>query len=103
MFEDDFVFETDNYRFYENGMTSLYKRRMMEYDTDGIAPTQTFRVYLVENKTTGEREYVAYDRDGVAFMNWTDSYLFDFKMLAYRLELKDDANIVNMAKKVKRC
>ena len=103
MFDENLVFETDDYLFYENGMTRQYKRRMMEYDADGIAPIQTFRVYLVENKTTKEREYVAYDRDGVPFMNWTDSYLFDFKMLAYRLELKDDANIVNMAKKVKRC
>ena len=93
------VYETGGCRLWSNDMTLDYEKKMREYDSDGIAPVERFRVYLVEHLDSGATEYVAYNSKGEPFMNWTDVYTFDFKMSLYRMDLKEDYDIINMAKK----
>lgn len=93
------VHEIGGCRLWVNDLTRDYERQMQEYDHDGIAPVERFRVFLAEHTDTGAREYVAYRRDGKPFMNWTDPYTFDLKMSLYRMDLREDYDIVNMAKK----
>ena len=92
------VLENAQFRYYTNDMTRSYEKRMMEYDHNGMAPVETFRVFVTESKINGYTAYVAYDRKGEAFMDWSNPEEFDFKMSCYRMDLKEDADIINMAK-----
>ena len=93
------VYEAGGCRLWSNDMTLDYEKKMREYDSDGVAPVERFKVFLVEHLDSGAREYVAYNSKGEPFMNWPDVYTFDFKMSLYRMDLRDDYNIINMAKK----
>lgn len=93
------VHEAGGCRLWSNDQTASYEKQMQEYDHNGIAPVERFRVFLVEHLDSGAKEYVAYDSKGEPFMNWSDAYTFDFKMSMYRMDLKEDYDIVNMAKK----
>lgn len=104
LFNDDepalgkLVYETPEFRYYTNDMTRMYEKRMREYDESGMAPVETFRVFVTESRINGYTAYVAFDKKGQPFMDWTNPSEFDFKMSCYRMDLKEDADIVNMAK-----
>ena len=93
------VYEGGGCRLWSNDQTASYEKQMQEYSPDGIAPVERFKVYLVEHTDSGAKEYVAYNSKGEPFMDWSDPYTFDFKMSLYRMDLKEDYDIVNMAKK----
>lgn len=93
------VYESDKHRFWENDFTRYYLKRLTEYDSKGIAPIGIYRVYLAEDKNDGKRTYVAFDRKGIPFMDWDSVELFDLKLMCFRDDLKEEYDIVNMAKR----
>lgn len=95
------VFENEKHRFWENDFTRNFLKRLIEYDHNGIAPNGRFFVYLAEDKSDGSRTYVAFDGKGMPFMDWNSPELFDLKLMCFREDLKEEYDIVNMAKKRK--
>lgn len=96
------VYESDQHRFWENDFTRYYLKRLTEYDSNGIAPIGIYYVYLAEDKDNGNRTYVAFDRKGKPFMDWDSSELFDLKMMCFRDDLKENYDIVKIAKRLKK-
>ena len=97
------VAENAQWRLWTNDMTEIYERELNEYNTDGFTLQGKYRVVLAENKTTGERSYLMMDKatqEPVA--NWTDPTSFNFKKSLILMDLKDDCNVVNMAKANKK-
>ena len=99
MFEDVLVRDADGFRYYTNDFSMDYQKRMMDYDNKGTATNELFRVFLVEEIATGVRAYVAFRKNGMPFMNWTCPEEFEVKMMLYRDNLRENANIVRMAKR----
>lgn len=105
--EDDgfgtLVAENAQWRLWTNDMTKAYERELSEYNTDGFTLQGKYRVVLAENKITGERSYLMLDKatqEPVA--DWTDPTSFSFKKTLILMDLKDDCNVVNMAKANKK-
>lgn len=95
------VYEDAKFRYWSNSQTLTYEKQMHEYDPQGIAPVEVFKVYLIEEKSSGRLSYVAFNKKGEPFMDWTDPYTFDFKMVLFRDDIRNDCDVVNMAKKRK--
>ena len=97
------VAENAQWRLWTNDMTEIYERELNEYNTDGFTLQGKYKVVLAENKTTGERTYLMMDKttqEPVA--DWTDPTSFNFKKTLILMDLKDDCNVVNMAKANKK-
>ena len=107
MNEDDgfgtLVAENDRWRLWQNDWTKDYERQLSEYDEDGFTLQGSYIVVLAENKATGERRYLMIDkRTQEPFADWTDNVSFDFKKKLILMDLKDECNVVNMAKNNKK-
>lgn len=97
------VAENDQWRLWQNDWTKDYERQLSEYDEDGFTLQGRYFVVLAENKTTGERTYLMLDKvTQEPFANWSDNISFDFKKKLILMDLKDECNIVNMAKSNKK-
>jgi len=97
------VAENAQWRLWTNDMTQIYERELDEYNTDGFTLQGKYMVVLAENKITGERSYLMMDKatqEPVA--DWTDATSFSFKKTLILMDLKDDCNVVNMAKANKK-
>ena len=97
------VAENAQWRLWVNDMTKLYEKELDGYNTDGFTLQGKYKVVLAENKTTGERTYLMMDKttqEPVA--DWTDPTSFNFKKTLILMDLKDDCNVVNMAKANKK-
>lgn len=107
MDEDDgfgtLVAENDQWRLWQNDWTKDYERQLSEYDEDGFTLQGSYIVVLAENKVTGMRVYMMIDkRTQEPFADWTDNVSFDFKKKLILMDLKDECNVVNMAKNNKK-
>lgn len=97
------VAENAQWRLWKNGWTKSYEDQLNEYDEDGFTLQGRYFVVLAENKTTGERTYLMLDKaTQQPFANWSDSISFDFKKKLILMDLKDECNVVNMAKNNKK-
>ena len=97
------VAENAQWRLWVNDMTEIYERELNEYNTDGFTLQGKYKVVLAENKITGDRSYLMMDKatqEPVA--DWTDPTSFSFKKALILMDLKDDCNVVNMAKANKK-
>lgn len=105
--EDDgfgtLVAENDQWRLWQNDWTKDYERQLSEYDGDGFTLQGRYFVVLAENKTTGVRTYLMLDKvTQKPYADWTDNISFDFKKRLILMDLKDECNVVNMAKNNKK-
>lgn len=97
------VAENAQWRLWKNDWTKSYEDQLNEYDEDGFTLQGKYFVVLAESKTTGERIYLMLDKvTQEPYADWTDSISFDFKKKLILMGLKDECNIVNMAKSNKK-
>ena len=102
LFKDTLVSENDRFRFYHNDMCEQYLSSINKYDRDGYTLPHIRAVLKVEAKDDGYRSYIAFTMDGKPYMEWKDSYEFELHTALLRMRVKDECDIRNMAKKVKR-
>ncbi len=97
------VAENAQWRLWKNDWTKSYEDQLNEYDEDGFTLQGRYFVVLAENKTTGERTYLMLDKvTQEPYASWSDSVSFDFKKRLILMDLKDECNVVNMAKNNKK-
>lgn len=97
------VAENAQWRLWKNGWTKSYEDQLNEYDEDGFTLQGKYFVVLAENKDTGERTYLMLDKvTQEPYASWSDSVSFDFKKKIILMDLKDECNVVNMAKNNKK-
>ena len=101
LFKEELIAENDGFRFYHNSWCEQYLTNINKYDSDGFTLPYIKRVLLAENKEDGHRSYIAITMDGKPYMEWNDSWDFEFKCTLLRMRVKDECDIRNMAKKVK--
>lgn len=95
------VVENDRFRLYHNSWCEQYLSNINKYDTNGFTLPYIKAVLLAENKEDGHRSYIAYTMDGKPYMEWNDSWDFEFRCTLLRMRVKDECDIRNLAKKVK--
>ena len=102
------VAENAQWRLWMNSMTQFYERDLGKYNDEGFTLQGKYMVVLAENKIDGTRSYLMMDKVTQApVADWGTSEEFDLKKMLILDDLKNDCNIVNMAKanrkKKKRC
>jgi hypothetical protein len=101
--DEKVVAENDQWKLTTNFMTKGYQRRFDEYSHDGFTLNGRFTVVYAENKLTDQRVYLAMDNDtGQPYADWYSGEEFEMKFLCMMEDLRDECNIVEMAKKVKK-
>lgn len=101
LFKEVLVAENDRFRFYHNSWCEQYLSSINKYDRDGYTLPHIKAVLMAEAKDDGHRSYIAFTTDGKPYVEWNDSWDFDFKTTLLRMGVKDECDIRNMAKKVK--
>lgn len=103
IFDEKVVAENDQWRLTTNFMTKGYQRRFDEYSRDGFTLNGRFTVVYAENKITDQRVYLAMDNEtGQPYADWFSNEEFEMKFLCMLEDLRQECNIVEMAKKVKK-
>ena len=97
-FKEHFIWENEFYKFYHDGWCDQYKKDLTHYDIFGYA-VDVKAVYLAKSKEGKGDVYVAYNTLGVPFLTWKDSFDFEIQTLLHKSALKEQNDIVNMAKK----
>ena len=96
------VAENDQWILWMNEMTRHYEKDLDSYGSDGYTLQGRYFVVLAENKIDGTRVYLAMDqRTQRPVVDWVTPTEFDMKKMLLLEDLKQDSNIVNMAKKRK--
>ena len=98
-FRKDLVYENGLCRFYKNSWCLQYESHINKYDENGITLPDRMTVYLCEPKDGGTPSYVAFDTKGKPYMEWTDSFQFDFNVRALKMKIAEEYNLRNLAKK----
>ena len=101
LFKEELVAENDKFRFYHDSWCEQYLSNINKYDMNGYTLPHIKAVLIAEAKDDGHRSYIAFTMDGKPYMEWKDSWDFDFKTTVLRMRVKDECDIRNMAKKVK--
>ena len=101
-FREELVAENDRFRFYYNDWREQYLTNINKYDTNGFTLPHIKRVLLAESKEDGHRSYIAFTMDDKPYMEWNSSWDFEFRCTLLRMRVKDECDIRNMAKKVKK-
>ena len=97
------VAENDEWTLYTNDMTRLYQKNLDSYDDHGFTLEGRFMVVLAVRKSDEFHTYLAMDnRTGRPYMDWNDSYIFDAKRMCMLEDLREESDIVNMAKEKRR-
>lgn len=93
------VAENDEWTLYTNEMTKLYQKDLDSYNEHGFTLQGRFMVVLAVRKSDEHRTYLAMDnRTGRPYMDWNDHYIFDAKKVCILEDLREESDIVNMAK-----
>lgn len=96
------VAENDQWILWVNEMTRHYEKDLDSYGSDGYTLQGRYFVVLAENKIDGTRAYLAMDqRTQRPVVDWATPTEFDMKKMLLLEDLKQDSDIVNMAKKRK--
>lgn len=93
-----FVWENEYYEFYNDSWCEQFRQSLNRYDPSGISLDAKY-VYLAISKENKEEIYVAFDSQGRPFMTWKDSWDFEVRELLHKNAVRDDCDIINMAKK----
>lgn len=99
-FETVLMWENEHYLFYHDSWCNQFRKNLAHYDNNGYA-VDVKEVYLAMPKDGGKGEYVAFDTRGKPFLSWKDSWDFEVCSIMYKSMLKEDNDIVNMAKRKK--
>ena len=102
LFKEILVSENEGFRFYQNDMCMQFLNSINKYDSNGYTLPRIKAVLIAEAKDDGHRSYIAFTMDGKPYMEWNDSWDFEFKTTLLRMRVKDECDIRNMAKKVKK-
>ena len=97
-FKEVFVWENEHYRFYHDSWCDQFRKNLAHYDNYGYA-VDVKAVYLAKPKDGSKGEYVAFNTQGKPFLTWKDSWDFEIRGLMYKSMLREDDDIVNMAKR----
>ena len=93
------VAENDEWTLYTNEMTKIYQKDLDSYNEHGFTLQGRFMVVLAVRKSDEYRTYLAMDnRTGRPYMDWNDHYIFDAKKVCILDDLREESDIVNMAK-----
>lgn len=101
LFYKEKVYENDVCAFYRNDWCLQYERSINKYDENGITLPDRMQVYLCEPKDGGTPSYVAFDTKGKPYMEWAESFEFEFKIRALKMAIAEKYDIVNIAKERK--
>lgn len=97
------VAENAQWRLWSNSMTQFYERELGKYNDDGFTLQGKYMVVLAENKIDGTRSYLMMDKaTQTPVADWSTSEEFDLKKMLILDDLKNDCNIINMAKANKK-
>ena len=98
LFFEEFAWENEHYKFYYNDWCDQFRKNLSQYDNHGYT-VDVKKVYLAKSKKGNERFYVAYNTLGKPILTWKDSWDFELQTILYKSMLREDDNIINMAKK----
>ena len=97
------VAENDQWILWINEMTRHYEKDLGSYGSDGYTLQGRYFVVLAENKIDGTRTYLAMDqRTQRPVVDWATPTEFDMKKMLLLEDLKQDSDVVNMAKSFKK-
>lgn len=97
------VAENDQWILWMNEMTRHYEKDLDSYGSDGYTLQGRYFVVLAENKIDGTRAYLAMDCGTQRpVVDWTTPAEFDMKKMLLLEDLKQDCDVVNMARSFKK-
>lgn len=97
------VAENDRWILWQNSSTEQFERRLNEYDQDGFTVQGKFFVVYAESKIGERNGYLALEKGSQRpFMDWYSHEEFDMKLMLVLDDLKQDCDIVNIAKQFKK-
>ena len=99
LFREEYVGENSVCTFYRNDWCLQYERHINNYDENGITLPDRMSVYLCRPKDGDRESYVAFDTKGKPYMEWKDSFDFEFKLKAVKWEIADGYDLIKMAQK----
>lgn len=94
------ITENDQWAIYSTGMTRSMQKDLDSFSTHGVRIGDRYKIYLGEMKSTKDTYFLIFDRrTGAAVRYFRDYKEIDVAKLILEMQLMDEDNIVEMAKR----
>lgn len=97
---NEVITENEQWRVFRTPMSDRLQKDFDGYDASGIRLGDRYRVYRGLEKDTDTEYYMVFDRSGKVVQMASDLYMFDAVKVVLAEKIREENDIVNMAKAV---